>query len=85
MKTLNNMPKTYNRKTWDTEIEGLRWYVEWKENDIEVTTIGRHRKLEGMVRLNYFTTQKAAYEFIDQLRGESVYAWYKEPGWEEEI
>jgi hypothetical protein len=78
-----NLPPTYTQKNiWDVEVPGLKWYVEWKEKDITVTTAGRFREMHGHIRLNYFKTKKAAYDFINERHREKDYEWYKEPGWE---
>ena len=81
---MKGIPPTYNNYNyWDNEIEGLRWYVEWKEKDIIVNTAGRVREMLGCTRLNYFKTKRAAFDFIDERRREKDYEWYRTPGWEQ--
>lgn len=85
MKTLNNIPLTYNRNTWDQEIEGLRWHVKWQERVIVPVFVDHCSKytMIGIERVSYFNTQKAAYAFIDERIKAKDYYWFKEPGWEE--
>jgi len=76
MSGIESISKTYNKDCWNNKIEGVRWYVEWKEKDCSCGKVGSKR-------INYFDAMGQAYDFISERQKAKDYAYYTGPGKEE--